>query len=154
MRVRAIAIGQNGETQLAITIAEQKRRVAGNTAAVREIVVAITDLHPPRQPEPGRLISPKAFDRPLKLVVLARKHLLKRLLANEWLAFEDSAVQIGDQPVGLVQHRAVDNARRPDRGPEPYCRHLASGLFVHNVGYGQPLIHIRSWLKRRTRHLQ
>src|SRR2546428_1548415 len=76
MWVRAIAIGHDREAEFPVAIAQQKGRVAGDAAAVREIAVAIARLHPPRQTETGGLVSPDAFNRPFELIVLAREHLL------------------------------------------------------------------------------
>src|SRR5262247_1402283 len=114
MRVRAIAVGHDGEAEFPVTVAQQKGRVAGDAAAVSEIAVAVARLHPPRQAEAGGLVSPDALDWPFELIVLAREHLLERLLADDPLAFEDTAVEVGDQPVGLIKHSAVDQSRRPD----------------------------------------
>src|SRR6266540_5951777 len=124
MRMRPIAICQNGEAELAIPIAKQESRITGNAAAVRNVAVAVAHLRPPRQSKPSGFISPNAFYPSLELVVLARGHLLQCLLANDPFLFEGSAVEIGDQPVGLIEHRAIDNARRPDRGPKSHCCYL------------------------------
>src|SRR5262249_32340163 len=102
MRMRAIAVGQNRKTKLAIAITKQKRRVSGHAAAVRKPAFAIAYLHPPSQPESRGLVSPQAFNRPLELRVLARQHLLHRLLADQVLAFEDPTVEIRDQPVCFI----------------------------------------------------
>src|SRR4030095_11941854 len=80
VRVRAIAVGQDGEAEFSVAVAQQKGRVAGDAAAMSEIAVAIERLHPPRQAEAGGLVSPDAFHRPFELIVLAREHLLKLLL--------------------------------------------------------------------------
>ena len=92
MGMRAIAIGQDREAELAIAIAKQECRIAGNAAAVREIAIAVSHLCPPRQSEPGGFISPNAFYLSLELVVLARKHLLQGLFFNDPFFSEGSAV--------------------------------------------------------------
>src|SRR5215468_5075639 len=72
VRVRAIAVGQDGESEFPVAVAQQKGRVAGDAAAMSEITVAVARLHPPRQAEAGSLVSPDAFHRPFELIVLAR----------------------------------------------------------------------------------
>src|SRR5437763_12965979 len=96
MRMRAIAVRQNRKAKLAIAIAKQERSVTRNTAAVRDITIAVTNLGPPRQPETRSLISPNAFDCSFELIVLARKHLLDGLLADQPLVFVNAAVEICD----------------------------------------------------------
>src|SRR5260370_24284449 len=109
MRMRTIAIGQNRNAELAIAITEQESRVTGNTPAVCDVAIALAHLRPPRQPEPGGFVAPNAFYPSFELVVLSSKHLLHGLLADDPFVFEDSAVEISDQPVGLIQHRAIDD---------------------------------------------
>src|SRR5215210_8749636 len=133
MGMRAIAIGEDSEANLAIPIAEQEGRIACNATAVRDIAIALAHLCPPRQSEPGGFVSPNSFYPSLELVVLAREHLLQGLLADDPLFFKGSAVEICDQPVGLIEHSAIDNARRPDRGPNSHGWYLAPGLCVHCV---------------------
>src|SRR5204863_2345163 len=99
MWVRAIAVGQNCKTEFAIAVAEQKGSIAGNAAAVRNVAIAITNLRPPRQSKSGGLVSPAAFNRSFELIVLARKHLFHRLLADQSFAFVNAAVEICNQPV-------------------------------------------------------
>ena len=94
--MRAIAIGQDSEADLAIPISEQECRIARNATAVRDIAITLAHLCPPRQSEPGGFISPNAFYPALELVVLAREHLLQGLLANDPFFFERSAVEIRD----------------------------------------------------------
>ena len=134
MRMRAIAISQYREAKLAVAIPKQERCVSGNAAAVREVTVAVAHLHPPRQSEPRGFISPQLFNRSFELIVLSSQHLLERLLADDSFAFEDSAVQIRDQPVRLIQHRAIDQPRRPDSGFESHGRSLIAGLLIDDVG--------------------
>ena len=90
--MRAIAIGQDSEAELAIPIAEQESRIALNAAAVRDIAIAVTHLGPPCQSEPSSFVSLNAFYPSLELIVLAREHLLQSLFANDPFFFEDSAV--------------------------------------------------------------
>src|SRR5262245_50678794 len=96
VRMRAIAVGHDGEAEFPVAVAQQKSSVARDTAAMSEIAVAVARLHPPCHAEAGGLVSPDAFHRPFELIVLAREHLLKRLLADDPLAFEDTAVEVGD----------------------------------------------------------
>ena len=48
VRVRAIAVGQNRETQFAVSITQQERRVTSNAAAMSEVALVIAYLRPPR----------------------------------------------------------------------------------------------------------
>src|SRR5262245_12376184 len=88
VRMRPIAVGQYGEAEFPVTVAQQKSRIARYAAAVREIAVAVASLYPPGQSEAGGLISPYAFNRPFELVVLPREHLFQRLFADDPFAFE------------------------------------------------------------------
>ena len=54
----------------------------------------------------------------------------------------------------MIENSPVDQASRPDRGLETHGPDLASGLFIHDIGNGQPLLHIWSWLKCGARHLE
>src|SRR6266705_6589300 len=47
MCMRAIAVGQNSEAELAITIAKQERSITRHTAAMRDVAITIAHLGPP-----------------------------------------------------------------------------------------------------------
>src|SRR5262249_34372909 len=114
MRMRAVTVSQDGESEFAIAIPEQERRVTGHAPAVSKVTITVAHFGPPRQSEPGSFISPNSFNATLKLIVLAGKHLLERCLADQSFFFEDAAVEIGDEPVRLIEHRAINQSRRPD----------------------------------------
>ena len=44
----AITVSQNREAELAIPIAKQESRIAGNATAMRDVAVAFAHLRPPR----------------------------------------------------------------------------------------------------------
>lgn len=75
--MRAIAVGQDGEAEFAIAIAKQEGGVTGNTAAVRDITIAVPHLRPPCQTEAGAFIAPNAFNSSL-----ACEHLLQSLFGT------------------------------------------------------------------------
>jgi len=108
MWMRTIAIRQNSEAELLISITQQESGIARDTAAMREVTIAVADFGPPGQPKPGRFISPNAFNTPFKLIVLTRKHLLECLFTDKTLALECSTIEIADQPIRLIQHRPID----------------------------------------------
>ena len=81
---------------------------------MRYIAIAVTYLRPPGQSEPGGFIAPKVFDFSFELIVLPREHLLQRLVADQPLVFEYTVVEIGNQPVSLIEHRAINDTRGPD----------------------------------------
>src|ERR1043165_370229 len=110
--MRAIAVSQNREPQLAIPISQQESRITGDTATVSEVTIAVAHFGPPRQTKSGSFISPNAFNAAFELIVLARHHLFECLFADESLALEHSAVEIADQPVCLVQHRSINQPGR------------------------------------------
>src|ERR1041385_2426864 len=112
--MRAIAVREDSEAELPIAIAQQESCVTSDTPTVSEITIAISHFRPPRQSEPCGFISPDAFDATFELIVLTSEHLLECLFTNDSLAFKDSAVEIADQPVRLVQDRAIHDAGRPD----------------------------------------
>jgi len=94
--MRTIAVRENCEAELSIAITQQESCVTSDTATVSEITIAISHFGPPRQSEPCGFISPDAFDAAFELIVLTSEHLLERLITNDSLAFEDSAVEIAD----------------------------------------------------------
>src|SRR5437764_14439649 len=94
MRMRAIAVRQNRKAKFAIAIAKQERSVTRNTAAVRDITIAVTNLGPPRQSKTRSLISPNGFDCSFEVIVLALKHLLDCLLAEYPLVYVQSGVDV------------------------------------------------------------
>src|ERR1044072_6887734 len=114
MRMRTIAIRQNSEAKLLISITQQESGIARDTATMREVTIAVADFGPPGQTKSGGFISPNAFDPSFKLIVLTRKHLLERLFTDETLAFECATIEIADQPIRLVQHRPIDKSGRPN----------------------------------------
>src|SRR5215470_18871459 len=128
-----IPISQYGETKFAIAISQQKRCVSRHTAAVRDVVIAIAYLGPPRQAEARSLVAPYVFDGSLELIVLPREHLIQSRLTDESFVFERAAIQIRNQPVRLIEHRAVHNARGPYRSFQPYGSHLTSRFFVNHI---------------------
>ena len=92
--MRAVAVGKNRETKFAITVAQQKRRVASYTATMCEVSIAIAHLCPPSQAEARSLVAPDAFNGAFELIVLARQHLIQGRFTDDPFFFEDSAVQI------------------------------------------------------------
>ena len=102
--MRAIPIGQYGETKFAFAVSQQKRCISRHTAAVRDIVIAIAYLGPPRQAEARSLVAPYVFDGSLELIVLPREHLIQSRLTDESFVFERAAIQIRNQPVRLIEH--------------------------------------------------
>src|SRR3989442_6700546 len=131
--MRAIAVSHDCKAELAIAIAKQESRITWNAATVSDVAIAVAHLRPPGQTKAGGFITPKIFDRSFELIVLAREHLIQSRLADEPLVFEDPAVEIRNQPVRLIQHRAINDARGPDGRFESHRPNLASGLFVHHV---------------------
>src|SRR4030095_4467080 len=134
MRMRAIAVGQDCESQLAVSVAEQESRVAWDASAVRKIAISVAHLNPPGQAEPGSIISPDPFDRTFKLIALARQHLRVSRLTDNPLAFEHSSIEIGKHPICLREPADIDHTCRPYRRLEPHGSTLASCLFVYDVG--------------------
>src|SRR5215813_4870411 len=131
--MRAIAIGQDGETKLAISIPEEESRITGNTATVSKVTIAVTHFSPPGQAEPRSFISPDSFNATFELIVLARHHLLDCRFANESLAFEHSTIEIANQPVCLVQHGSIDKPSRPNGSFHSHCSDLATGFFIDDI---------------------
>jgi len=76
--VRDLLFGllMNSGNDAAIAIAEQERRISGNTPAVGDVPIAVAHLRPPGQSESGGFIAPDALDPTLELIVLAREHLI------------------------------------------------------------------------------
>src|SRR5215475_13587074 len=114
MWMSAIAIRKNREAKFPIPVAKQKCRVTRYAAAVRDVAIAVANLRPPGQPKPGSLVPPDVFDGAFELVVLAREHLIQGLLADQPLPFKDSAIEVRNQPVRLIEHGAIDDPCRPD----------------------------------------
>src|SRR5215470_8058311 len=115
MRMRPIAIGQNREPKFSIAVSQQKRRVSRNAAAVSKVALSISRLNPPGQAKARRLVTPDAFNGSFELLILERHHLLESSFADDALAFEESAVQIRNQPVRLIEHGSIYEAGRPYR---------------------------------------
>src|SRR5690349_3460708 len=140
--MRAIAVGQNREPELAISITQEKSRVTGNTAAVSEVTIAVAHFGPPRQAKARGFISPNSLNAAFELIELARHHLVECLRTDESLAFEHSAVEIADQPVRLVQHRSIHESSRPNRSFHPHRSDLAAGLFIDDVRNRESFFHV------------
>ncbi len=112
--MRTIAIRQNSEAELLISITQQESGIARDTATMSEVTIAVADFGPPGQPKPGSFISPNAFNPPFELILLTREHLLECLFTDETLAFECSTIEIADQPIRLIQHRPIDKSGGPN----------------------------------------
>jgi hypothetical protein len=106
-----------------------------------------------REAVPGRIVPPAAGERTREPVVLARLHERHGLLGEEPVPAEPPAVQVHDQPIGLVTDGAVDDPGRPDVRPQPHGGHLAPGL-VRHVRHGEALVHARRGIEFRARHLE
>src|SRR5215472_14845181 len=148
----AITVGQDGDSEFAITIAEQESSIARYAPAMSEIAVAASFIQPPGQAKGGSLGTPNAFDRALEFLILAREHLIEQILVDYSLALNSSAIQVHDQPVCLVKDRPIYKSRRPYRRFQLKCRDLGVSLFVNHVWYCQPFDSFRSWLKGGAGH--
>src|SRR5688572_30940999 len=151
--MRAISVSQDREAKFAIAIAKQESRITLNTAAMCKVTIAVPNRTPPGQAKARRFIAPDVFDFSFELVVLSREHLLKRRLADDLFIFELATVEIDDEPVSLVEHRAIDQTRRPDRGLNSHGSHLGASLFIESVRNRKSFVHVWSRLECRTVHL-
>src|SRR5436305_11125642 len=113
-----VSVSEDRETKFAVAIAEQERCITREAPAVRKIAIPISDFAPPRQPEPSSFVTPDPFYPALELIELSRHHLVHRRLADNAVSLKHTSIQIRDQPIRLVQNRAVDDARGKYRGPD------------------------------------
>ena len=92
--MRAVAVGKNREAEFAISVAQQKCRVARYTAAMCEVSIAIAHLRPPGQAEARSLVAPDVFNGAFELIVLASQHLIQSRFTDDPFVLEGSAIQI------------------------------------------------------------